>query len=141
MDTTTEKQKDLSEKVGEDIVDKIIDFYEIDIEGMEKKQKIIVTDLRNRLIKAAQKRRLEVEEKDGTLTITQHLRNGKDKFNYREIDGKSKLTFAGKEESDHHGKIYALLGNLSGEGESTICQLKGADMSTAECIGTLLLQV
>lgn len=130
----------LSEKVARDQLQAMLDYYEIDIDDIEEKDvKRAVKAGYKRVIKAIRLGRLEIST-EGDIKITQTTRNG-EKIVYREIDGKAKVAMAGKEEKDYYGKSYAMMGSLSDLGESGITMLKGVDLSLAEVLGMIFLQV
>jgi hypothetical protein len=94
---------------------------------------------RNKLIKSIMKGRLEIKEDEG-LKVKQSLRSG-ETLEYSELCGKHKLAMKGKKDGDHFGRIYAILGSVTKAGEAAISKLTGVDMSVAECLGFLFLQV
>lgn len=131
----------LSEKNAKEVIEKMLDYYEIDIAGIEDKElKKVIKGGYGRLVKAVMLGRLEVKTEDG-IKITQHLRSGGTDIEYREIDGKAKMAMAGKEEKDYYGKSYALMGSLSELGEGAISSLKGVDLSLTEVLGMIFLSV
>lgn len=131
----------LSKKNAQAELEKMFDYYEIDIDDIEDKDlKRAIKQGYNRLIKAIRLGRLEFKfEKE--ITVIQTLRSNGEKIEYREIDGVAKTEMAGKDEKDHYGKSYALMGSLSGWGESAIKSLKGVDLSLAEVLGLIFLSV
>lgn len=130
----------LSEEVAEDQVQLFFDFYDLEVEDIPDDQIKVLDMSLSRIKKAVRKGRLEFTESDGVVKITQHLKN-ETTIIYGEISGRSKLSMKNKADSDNYGKIYSLCGSLTGIGESGIAKLKGADISLAECIGALFLQV
>jgi plasmid stabilization system protein ParE len=121
-------------------LEKMMDYYEIDIDEIEDKDlKKAITSGYDRLVKAVRLGRLEIKLEEG-IQIVQTLRNG-EKIKYREIDGIAKTQMAGKDEKDYYGKSYALMGSLSDMGEGAIKQLKGVDLSLAEVLGMIFLSV
>lgn len=134
-----EKYK-LSEEVAEDQVQLFFDFYEIEMDDIPEEQTRAIDVSLGRIKKAIRRCRLEFVESDGVVKITQHLKN-ETTIVYGEISGRSKLAMKNKSDSDSYGKIYSLCGSLTGIGEAGIAKLKGADISLAECIGALFLQV
>ena len=130
----------LSKDSAKNELQKMLDYYEIDIDEIEdKKLKDAIKSGYDRLIKAVRLGRLEVKT-DNEIKVIQTLRNDT-KIEYREIDGKAKVQMAGKKEDDYYGKSYALMGSLSGLGENAISQLKGVDLSLAEVLGMIFLSV
>jgi hypothetical protein len=119
----------------------MFDYYEIDIEEIEDKdlQKAIKQGY-ERLIKAVRLERLEIKIEDG-IKVIQKLKSGSEIITYREIDGVAKSEMAGKLPDDLYGRAYALMGSLSGLGESAIKRLKGVDLSLTEVLGLIFLSV
>lgn len=132
----------LSESVARQQLQDMLDYYEIDIDEIEEKEvKRAIKSGYKRLIKAVRLGRLDIKIEDGTIKIIQTTRSGNEKITYKEIDGKSKTAMATKEEKDWYGKSYALMGALSGLGETAIASMKGVDVSLAEVLGMIFLQV
>lgn len=130
----------LSKKAAENELDKMLEYYEIDIDEIEDKDlKRAIKQGYDRLIKAVRLGRLEVKLEDG-IKVIQKTRSGTT-IEYSEIDGNAKTAMAGKSESDYYGKSYALMGSLSKLGESAIKQLKGPDLSLVEVLGMIFLSV
>ena len=138
-----EKEKyKLGEKAAKEVLKKMLDFYEIEIDEIEDKDiRKAVKSGHNRLIKAIRLERLKVEYPDGTIKIIQYTRLNNQEIVYREIDGKAKVAMASKEEKDYYGKSYALMGALSDWGEQAIVSLKGVDSSLVEVLGMIFLSV
>ncbi len=131
----------LTKQNAQNELDKMFDYYEIDIDDIEdKKLKDAIKAGYSRLIKAVRLGRLEIKIEDG-ITVIQTLRTNSGKIEYREIDGDAKTEMAGKLEDDYNGKSYALMGSLSGLGEGAIKKLKGVDLSLAEVLGLIFLSV
>lgn len=116
------------------------DFYDFDQDDTPESQSQAVEVSLNRIKKAIRKGKLEFTDSDGVVKITQHLKNSTTLI-YGEISGRSKLAMKNKSDTDNYGKIYSLCGSLTGIGEAGIAKLKGADLSIAECVGALFLQV
>lgn len=129
------------------------DYYEIDpsnVGGGENAQEIFESTV-DRIIDAVRKGRVEIIESENGLVIRQtlkHVRAGAKQgdsaittIDYKEISGAAKDAMKHKKETDHYGRIHAMLGYLSGIGENSIKSLRGVDMSISECIGVLFLKV
>ena len=78
---------------------------------------------------------LEIKTEDEFLII-QTLKNGT-RLEYVEITGKAKVMM--DKEKGNHGKMYALLGSLSGLGSKALKDMKGVDVSLAETLGFFFL--
>lgn len=136
-----ENKLKLSEKSAKENLQEMLDYYEIDLDDIEDKVvKSAVKSGLKRLIKAIRLGRLEIKIED-EFKIIQITRSGKETITYREIDGDSKSAMSTKDEKDWYGKSYALMGSLSGLGESAIRKMKGVDISLVEVLGMIFLQV
>ena len=138
----------LSKEAAESEVKKILKYYELDIDDIEdKEQKKFIKANYDRLIKAARLGRLEVKIEKG-ISVIQHCRLFDEKGNsnalgeiitYKEINGEAKSATAGKEATDFYGRIYAVMGSLSGIGEDGIKKMRGVDLSLCEVLGAIFL--
>ena len=131
----------LSEETAINEIEKMLEYYAIGVNEIKDEQLKSAIELGyERLIKAVRLGRLEIKLENG-IQVIQTLRNGSTKITYKEIDGNAKSAMAGKKPDDHYGKSYALMGSLSGLGESAIKQLRGVDLSLAEVLGLIFLSV
>lgn len=134
----------LSEESAKMVLQQFLDYYEIDREDMPEDQAQAFDVACGKVIKAIRMGRLEVMESGAGLVVKQHLRNPPkdvDVIEYTEISGKAKLAMKNKTNTDNYGKIYSLMGSLSGLGETAIVGLKAVDLSLVECLGVLFLAV
>ena len=118
----------------------LYDYYEIDFDELPKElgTALKATDLK--LLKSVRLGRVEIStDEQGVIKVVQNIRSGEPLI-YREIDGQAKIAMGGKDEKDHYGKAYALMGSLCGLGEAAIIKLKSHDLSVVECLGTVFLQ-
>ena len=130
----------ISEDAAREQMDVLYDYYEIDLDSLDGDVRSAVKQSEQKLVKAIRIGRLEIAlNDDGVITVTQHVRGG-EVLEYREIDGKAKVAMGSKEAGDHYGRAYALMGSLCGHGDAVIIKLKGPDLSTVECLGTVFLQ-
>lgn len=130
----------LSKDAAEKVVNSIVDYYEIDIDEIEdKEQKKFIKANYDRLIKAARLGRLEVKLEKGIEVIQNFRDKSIEPIVYKEIDGNAKSATAGKETTDFYGRIYAVMGSLSGIGETGIKKMKGVDLSLCEVLGAIFL--
>ena len=135
------KEYKLSKQAAKNELEKMLGYYEIDIDEIEDKElKKAILQGYARLIKAVRLGRLEIKLEEG-IRIIQTLRDGSEKITYREIDGVAKTEMAGKNADDYYGKAYALMGSLSGLGEGAIKKLKSVDLSLTEVLGLIFLSV
>jgi plasmid stabilization system protein ParE len=134
------KEYILSKSAAENELEKMFDYYEIDVDEIEDKDlKKAIKQGYDRLIKAVRLGRLQIKIEQG-ITVIQTLRNGEELV-YKEINGEAKMAMAGKEQNDYYGKSYALMGSLSDWGEGAIKKLKGVDLSLVEVLGMIFLSV
>lgn len=136
----------ISAVTAEAQLDTLFDYYDIQLDDVVNKQaRDGLESSRTKLVRMVQKGRLIIEEKDGDLKITQHLAKpmaaDAKTIEYGEVCGDAKVAMGTKKEGDNYGQIYALLGSISGLGETAIRKLRGVDLSVAECLGAIFLQV
>jgi len=130
----------LSKKNAKDELQKMFDYYEIDIDDMDDKDlKKAIKSGFSQLVKGTMKGRLHIKLDNG-IKIIQTTRN-KTEIIYREIDGNAKAEMDGFGATDFYGKSYALMGAISELGADAIKQLKGVDLSMAETLGMIFLSV
>jgi hypothetical protein len=138
--TGEDKGYKLTNEAARGLVQKILDYYEIDADDIEDKQaRDMIKANYNHLVKAARRGRLEVDTTNG-FCVKQHLRESSEVLTYREIDGTAKKAMAGKEATDFYGRIYAIQGSLTSLGEGGISKLKGVDLGLCEVLGAIFLQ-
>lgn len=135
----------ISKEVAAQQLQELLDYYELDEDCfVDEDQSNVYLRTCERLKKAIMRGRLSITNEDG-IKIKQILKNSYDgdikEFDYSELAGKHKLSMGKKKDGDHYGRMYALIGSLTGMGEAAIGKLKGPDLSTAECLGFLFLQV
>lgn len=139
------KKYPISETVAMDQVMNFLETYDIDIEAIEdKKSKSGVESSLNKLVGYVRSELVELTEKDGKVTITQHLAHPKGEVTtlvYSEIQGKNKVCMDGKTENERYEMMYSLAGSLSGIGYDGILKLEGKDLSVAEVLGAIFLQI
>jgi hypothetical protein len=135
----------LSEEAAENQFDLFLDFYDIDIPSIGHKDlKAGLETSKLKIIRAIRKGRLEITENDTGVIVVQHItdREGNgDTITYGVVAGKHKVAMKDKADTDNYGKIYALMGSLSGLGETAIQKLQGVDSGIVECLGGFYLQV
>lgn len=143
----TEQPKDLKPKYiltkanAKKELDKLFDYYEIDIDEIEEKDlKKAIKGGQGRLIKAIRLGRLKIKFENG-LKITQTLRSNGIEIIYRTVDGESKAAMDEHPAEAYNRRGQALAGNLSGLGETAIRKLQDVDMSLAEVLGLIFLAV
>jgi hypothetical protein len=137
----------LSEENADSQLSMLLEYYEIEIEDFDNEslQSALMT-ARKKLIKAIRTGVVEIKDEEGVPIVYQHLKKApsgvkENTIRYKEVDGMSKIAMKDVKDTDYHGRLYAFLGGLSGESATIIKKLKSTDLSTAECIGTIFLQV
>jgi hypothetical protein len=135
----------LSEESARKTFDEFIDYYEIDPEDIkETEAKNGLERVVEKMIKYIRLGRVEIKiEKEG-MKVIQHLKRppGEMKeIEYGEISGRNKTQMKDKNPNDFHGRLYAMMGSLSGLGEKAMLDLKGVDLALVECLGALFLNV
>lgn len=141
MKDTAEKKTFLSEEVAQDQLQIFCDYYDIDSESASEEQKKAIEIAQRKLIRAIQKGRLTITDKDGVTVIQNLLHPPGDcqDIKYRKITGKSRLALTDKD--SEYKRMYSLLGHLSGLPLNAIAALQGQDLSTAEYLAVLFLAV
>lgn len=135
----TQTNYKLSTESAEAELDKLLEYYEIDIDDLPPESISGIEAVLKKMVKFIRLGRLEIKTEDGIQCI-QTLRDSETAITYKELTGKAKTAMGTKETTDQHGRIFALLGALS-DGEAVILKLKGPDLSLAECLGGLFLLV
>jgi predicted PilT family ATPase len=144
----------LEPKIGPDAaqaqLDMFLEYYEIDLEDIEneKAQQAMQTSI-NKLKKAIRKCRAEIKLEGDSLVVVQQLKKAIDRSNgprlesvtYKELSGQAKIRLKDREENDNYGQVYALMGGLCGEPDSTMLMFKGVDLATMEAIASIFLAV
>lgn len=138
----TEGNFKLSRESAEEQFNIFLDYYDIDPDDWADNLQDAFKSAKNRLIRAIMRGLVSIEAGD-PIRVTQYLskKPDADPILYAEMSGKAKVAMKGKDETDTFGKIYALTGSLTGLGETAITTLKGVDMSIAESLGLLFLQI
>ncbi|MCP4745034.1 MAG: hypothetical protein GY874_02680 [Desulfobacteraceae bacterium] len=118
-------------------------YYELDPEHLPEEQEAAFNTAVGKILRAVRLGRVEIASEDG-IKVRQHLRNPMGEtstIDYAELSGKAKIAMKSKKDTDYYGRMYALLGSLSGLGETAVTGLKSVDLSLAECLGVLFLQI
>lgn len=133
----------LSEETAKDVFHIFLDHYELEDEEIDDEQKAAFALAERRIIKAIRKGRLEIEA-GPPLKIVQTLKNplgDVDKLEYAELTGKAKVEMQHCKDTDNFGRMYALVGSLTGIGKTGISKLTGVDLSLCECMALYFLAV
>lgn len=130
----------LSVESAKNELNKMIEYYEIEIDEIEDENlKKGIQQSYDRAIQAVRRGRLQIKIENG-IKIIQTTKKG-EIVEYREIDGDAKSAMDGHPAEAYYRRAYALLGALSGLGETAIKKMKGVDLSLAEVLGLLFLAV
>lgn len=139
------KKYDISAEVAMDQVMGFLETYDIDIEAIEdSKSKSGIESTLNKMVSYVRSGLIEIVEKDKKLSIIQHLSNATGEIQtleYKEIGGKNKVQMDGHDENERYTMMYALAGSISGIGYDGILKLQGRDLSVAEVLGAIFLQI
>ena len=127
----------ISKESAEISFESFLDYYDIDKEDLTDEEKLPFEQGKRRIIKAIRTGRLEITI-DDKLVITQNVKGGQT-IEYQEVTGKAKMEM--DKEKGNYGKVYALLGSLSGLGGGAFKKLSGKDLSLAETLGAVFLLV
>ena len=128
----------ISEQAAKDQFEILVDYYEFEIDDLPDDLKDSVEFAIKKVVKSIMKGRVEISDSDG-LKIIQKMKHNENDFEYKAISGSAKPEM--KDKDSQYEKIYALLGSLSGWGKQAVKKLEGIDLSTAESLGMILLQV
>jgi hypothetical protein len=130
----------VSEETATSALNGFFECYEVDPkeEAISDDQRIAIDAAIAKVTKAIRLGKVTIEG----MIITQTLSKAPSEVTtvvYGEMTAKAKVEMGKKSQDDHYGRIYCLLGSLSGLGERAIMGLKGSDLSTAESIGIIFL--
>jgi len=136
----------LSKEAAEEQLDLFLDYYGIDLEDEDDKDVLRANrSTKKKIIRAIRKGLIEVKELDDTIEVHQKLVKTyprlESPIKYFEPTGRSKIGMKDSENTDVFGKIYALLAGMSKEGKEKFLNLKGVDLSVAESLGLLFLDI
>lgn len=133
----------ISEETAQEQVEGLIEFYDIDISIMPENVQRAVQASIGKIRKAIMAGILEIEIDPETITIRQTLTRPPKGFpgpiTYKELTGKAKIGI--KDDSGDYGKMYNFLAAVCGEPVGVILNLRGKDLSLAEALGAVFLQV
>lgn len=140
---STKPKEKLSKENAQESLNEFFDYYDIDIDDIEdENQQTAMRSVEKKLLKAVMRGDLEFKTTDEAPEAIQHLKKSKTNIStitYKVLNGKAKQAMNKKAEGDHHGRIYALMGSLSGLGSEAIASLRSTDLSISEGLGTVFL--
>lgn len=142
----------ISQENAEKEMEKYLAYFDLNIDELKSEQsnsdrRDALQSSYDRLIKAVRKGRLEVktdggEDGDEIQLIQTVGKIGKEtKLIYKELSGAAKVAMKDAETNDDYGRVYALAGSLNGLGMAGMKKLKGRDLSTAESIGAIVMNI
>jgi len=141
----SKKKTIVSETVAMDQVMTFLEKFDIDVEAIEdKRSKSGVESTLNKMKDYVKSGLIEIIDKDGKITIIQHLshpRGDVQTLEYKEISGRHKVAMDGYDENERYKMMYSLAGAISGIGYDGILKLEGKDLSVAEVLGAVFLQI
>lgn len=139
----------ISEEMAIQQLNLVLDYYDIDPDDFKDLQVddnsavIAYERIISKLKKAIKRGKLEIKEDDNRPFITQYLdrelKGNVKELRYKPITGNAKMEMDKYKENT--GKLYGLLGVLSGVSKTEIQKLEGRDLALAEYIGALFLLV
>lgn len=133
----------LSRDVAQEQIDALSEFYGIFPEDMPDEAQSLVEASLKSVRRAVMDCRLEIKINGKEISIEQHLddppKGLPNPLLYGKVDGHCKIGM--KDKMSTYEKVYALLGALSGEGVAGIQKLTGKDLSLAESLGYIFLQI
>jgi hypothetical protein len=135
----------ISEDVAADQVDMLLDYYDLtedDIAEAEKNSGM--SDILRKLKSFVRKGRLSIELVADEPKVTMHLKKPQgdiESFPIAIVGGRSKVAMKDKAATDYYGRIYAMMGVLTGFGEDAMREMKGPDLSCLETLGMVFLSL
>jgi hypothetical protein len=147
MSIFTKKKKfnEIPLEAAKEQVKVFLEFYEIDPEedGSNQAHRESLEASVKRLTKHVMKGRVEITEADdGRIKILQRLQfksEGVTELEYKLVGGNAKKNMKNAEDNDLSGKIYNLVGAMTGISGKAIANLEALDLSAVECLGVLFL--
>lgn len=143
MGQVTEIGARISAQTAQENIDRFLKYYDIDLGDMPENVRRAVEASLAKIRRAIMNGQVEISFENDTITVKQHLAKPLEGFPgpvvYREVTGRAKIGI--KDDSGDYGKMYNFLGALSAESPNVIMSLKGKDISLAEALGAVFLQV
>lgn len=135
IDFKKKNENKLSEESAKTQLDLLFDYYGVDIDNFQEEQKSTTAEL----IAAIRAAKVEIKEQEDDVVAIQTLRSGQT-LEYKGLClADAKIAMKAAKSDDQYGKIYALLGSLSGVGIEGIKKLAPSDLSIAESLGLVFL--
>ena len=139
------KENKISEESARAEMGRLMAYYETDLDDSTPEQETAINQIMSRILSAFMQGRLELsEDKEGELSIIQHVKKEKnkekdtDKITFRALRGgdKTKLENAG---TDPTKRMHYLMGVLSGYGPDVIAKLSAGDLRVTEALAGFFL--
>lgn len=141
-------EQKINPEAAQQQVDLFLDYYEVELDDFEDKKVLnAIKTAMNKIKKAVMRCRIEIKLENNSLVILQTLKHPFDRTNasrmetikYKSLRGQAKTRLKYCDENDDYGKVYALMGGLCGEPDSTMQMLEGVDLTVVEAISSIFL--
>ena len=130
----------LSEESAMEQVLELLEYYDIDIERMPAEAAKAIDTPLNAIKEHVRRGSLEVSrDADQKLLVTFNLSDGKTSIVFHEVGARHKLAMDKVKGGESYGRIYALMGSLSGLGSAAIERLPARDLAVVESLGMVFL--
>ena len=128
-----------AESAMEQVLD-FLEYYDIDVEKMHPDATKIVEAYLKTISESVMRGTLEVSrDKDQKMQITLNLSGGTNSMVFKEMGAKHKIAMDKVKAGENYGRLYALMGSLSGLGAGAIEKLPLRDLTVVEALGTVFL--
>ena len=137
-----EPEYKLSRETGDAAVAELLGYYGINLGVLADDQREAIEAMCARLSGYYRLGLVENIREGGVLKVKQHLQDPPGEVReivYGRIGGKHRLAGDRYKENERYAKLYAIMGSLSGLGETGIVALSGVDLSVVEVLGILFL--
>ena len=136
----------LSEEAAEEQLELFCDYYGINLDDEDDKEiRRANASVKKKIIRSIRRGLVEFKEEEDTFNVYQNLikplQGITSPIKYKEPTGHSKIAMKESENTDYYGKMYNLLGGMSGEGKKPFLKMKGQDLSIAESLALLFLDI
>ena len=126
----------ISEESAQAQVFSLLEFYQIDVESLPADRRPNLEFALDKLAGFVRQGLVEIQ----APKVIHHLKNppgAVPAIEYGEVGGINTVAMDRRDPKDTYGRIYELLGSLSGLGADAIQALKGVDLIVAENVGVL----
>lgn len=131
----------ISRESAEEQLQEFCSYYDIDEKSLNDEKSKSFANHKEKFVNAIMNGRLEFRrDKNDDIEIVQTVgRAGTEQVVYGSQVGKAFTTMKKYDEKDGPGRVYAVLGSLSGLPADAISQLKPSDLKTAFAIGLTII--